>query len=227
MDIGRAFRAPFEDPQWPLKLLLAFVFPILIVTGPAVIGYWIRYVRNVAEGHDDVLPEWNDFGAYWVRGVLVILVGILYVFVGLLLFGIGVIPAVILLQAVVIEYAMTERAGSLFALGTVWRRITTATSFWLAFVLSFALSFAQVIVSGALSAPASSAAKGLGFFVGAVLGLYVSFVEADWYGQYARQAYAQSVAATGAYRPPGAYTPPPPTPPGGYAPPPPLGGAHG
>jgi hypothetical protein len=225
MDITRSFKAMFEDPEWVTKLLLAFVLSVLIVTGPAVIGFWMRYVRNVAEGHDDVLPSWNEFGAYWVRGLLVILAGIVYVIVGLILLIIGIIPAVILLQAAVVEYAMTEEAGSLFALRTIVRRITTTTSFWLAWVIGLGLSIAVNIVTGVFNASGSSGPRALGFIVGAVLGLYVSFVEANLYGQYARDAYGPSAATGGAYHPPGAYPPPPPPPPapGGYAPPPPLG----
>jgi hypothetical protein len=224
MDVSRGFKAMFGDPKWALKLLLALVFSILIVTGPAVIGYWMRYVRNVAEGHDDVLPEWNEFGTYWVHGVLVILAAIVYVIVGLILLVIGIIPAVILLQAAVVEYAMTEQAGSLFALRTIWHRITTTTSFWVAWVIGLGLSVGVNVVSSVFTTPNSAASRSLGFIIGAVLGLYVSFVEADLYGQYARDAYGLTTSP-GTQPPHGAYPPPPPSP-GGYAPPPPLGGAH-
>lgn len=218
MDIGRSFRAMFEDPHAASKLLLALLFSILVVTGPAVIGFWLRYVKNVAEGRDGVLPDWSGFGTYWVRGLLVILSSIVYVIVGLILLIVGIIPALITLQAAVIEYAMTEQAGSLFAIGTVWRRITTVTSFWVAWLLAIALGIGASAITSALAAPDSSALRGLGFVVNAVLSLYVSLVSAGLYGQYARQAYVFG-PPVGAVPPPQGTQPPPPAP-GGYMPPP-------
>ena len=103
MDIGRAFKAIFDDPQWVVKLLLFFVFEILVVTSPAVVGYSMQYLRNVSEGHDTPLPDWSGFGQYWVRGLLVFLAAFVYVIVGLLLLVIGIIPALITLEAAVVE----------------------------------------------------------------------------------------------------------------------------
>jgi hypothetical protein len=212
MDIGRAFRAMFDDPAWVGKVLLALLFQVLVVTGPAVLGYYLQYIRNVAEGRDVPLPEWSGFGTYWVRGILVILAAIVYVIVGLLLFVIGIIPALITLQGAVIEYAMTGRAGSLFALGSVWRRITTYSQFWLAWILAIALGVAVSIVTAPFSAAHSTTVNAIGGILGVVLGLYVGIVSQHLYGQYARVAYvlAPSRAA--------------PTVSGGYAPPPPSGG---
>jgi hypothetical protein len=38
IDLGRAFKAPFEDKEWVVKTLLGFLWGLLVVTIPAVIG---------------------------------------------------------------------------------------------------------------------------------------------------------------------------------------------
>ncbi len=192
MDIGRAFQAIFDDRAWVSKLLLAFLFEILVVTSPAVVGYFIQYIHNVAEGHDTPLPEWGAFGTYWVRGILVILVAFVYVIVGLLLLIVGVIPALILLQASIIEYAMTGRAASLFALGAVWRRITTHTQFWIALGITLGMGVATSIVTSPFSSARSAGASALGGLLGALIGVYTGMVSQHLYGQYARVAYGRT-----------------------------------
>jgi hypothetical protein len=208
VDIGRAFKAIFEDPSWPVKLLLAFVFEVLVVTGPAVVGYFLQYMRNVAEGHDVPLPEWNAFGTYWVHGLLVILAAIVYVFVGLLLFIIGVIPAVILLQAAVVEYAMTWRGGSLFALRTVWRRVAAHTEFWTAWLIALAMGVVSSAITSPLTSAHNSAVNGLGGLIGAAIGLYTLAVSQHLYGQYARFAYGYAAPTRPQQPAPGGYVPP-------------------
>lgn len=194
MDIGRSFTAGFDDQQWVTKLLLAFLFSILVVTSPAVLGFWMRYLRNVAEGNDGVLPEWNDFGTYWVRGLLVILAAIAYTIVGLLLLIVGIFPALITLQAAVVEYAMTDRPGALFAIGSVWRRITQSSDFWVALGVGFLLGAVANSITGGLTTADSSSLRALGGVLSAATSIYVSLVGNHLYGQYARRAYATGVA---------------------------------
>ena len=218
MDIGRAFRAVFDDPAWVVKLGVAFLFEILVVTGPAVIGYFMQYIHNVAEGHDTPLPDWGGFGTYWVRGVVVILAAIVYVIVGLLLFIIGIIPALILLQGGVIEYAMTGQAGSLFALGTVWRRIAAHSQFWLAWAIGIGLGIVVSIVGTPFSSADSAVVRTVGALIGALLGLYTAVVTQHLYGQYARFAYGYAPVPAPQQQTHTGYPPGAPTSPGGPTP---------
>ncbi len=222
MNLERAFKAMFDDPKWVTKLLLAFVFEILIVTGPAVGGYWLQYMRNVARGQDTPLPEWDRFGTYWVQGFMVFVAAMVYIVVGLLLLIIGIIPAAILLQAAVVEYAITERVGSLFALGSIWKKVTTYTSFWTAWAVGLGLGVVINVVTGIFRAGSNTSFTALGSLIAVVLGLYTLAVESHMYGQYAATAYGLARTDAIGYPPPQtAYAPPPPAP-GGYAPPPPA-----
>lgn len=75
---------PFQDKNWIAKLAITFVMLIIPVFGWLVIaGYSVRVVRSVLTDED--IPEYDDFGGDFVRG--------LAVFIGALVFS---IPSMIL-----------------------------------------------------------------------------------------------------------------------------------
>lgn len=68
MDIGRAITYVFQDPQWLKKVLIGGLLFFIPIIGWLIIGgYWLRVIRQVAQGQDVPLPEWNDFGGDLVR----------------------------------------------------------------------------------------------------------------------------------------------------------------
>jgi Protein of unknown function (DUF4013) len=79
MDFGKAFTFMFDDPNWLRKLgigtlvglLGIMLMPILIGVIPLimVVGYTLDALRNVADGKEFPMPEWNDWGGFLVRGL--------------------------------------------------------------------------------------------------------------------------------------------------------------
>jgi len=79
MNFGKSFTFMFEDPEWLRKLgigtlvaLLGLVLsPVLIGLIPLlmVLGYSLVALRNVMDGQERPLPEWNDFGGFLVLGI--------------------------------------------------------------------------------------------------------------------------------------------------------------
>lgn len=94
IDIGRAFKAPFEDREWVSKTLLGFVWAILVVTSPAIYGAQIEYIRSVHHGNE-TLPTWDDFGNKWVQGLLVSVAGLLYMLPVAILGVLFIVPGII------------------------------------------------------------------------------------------------------------------------------------
>lgn len=85
MDIGRSFTYMFDDSEWVKKLAiggllaLASIIPIVnIFTGLVIVGYTVRIIKNVADGASLPLPQWDDWGGDWMRGLLVTVAGFLY-----------------------------------------------------------------------------------------------------------------------------------------------------
>jgi hypothetical protein len=79
MDFGKAFTFMFADPNWLRKLgigtlvgLLGIVLmPILIGVIPLlmVVGYALDALRNVSDGKEFPMPEWNEWGGFLLRGL--------------------------------------------------------------------------------------------------------------------------------------------------------------
>jgi hypothetical protein len=81
MDIGRAFTHLFEDERWVTKVLVGGILVLLsflVIPGLLVGGYMIEYVRRVALGEGDRLPEWSDWGEYFAKGVLSFFIELVY-----------------------------------------------------------------------------------------------------------------------------------------------------
>lgn len=222
MDVGKAFKALFDDPDWPKKAGIGILVVLGAITAPALIGYELAYIRKVASG-DHTLPDWSDFLGYWGRGWLVVLAAIPYFIVGTLLLVVGLIPAMILFFGATVEYAMSYRFGSLFDLKTVWRRIRDHSSFWLALAVAVAFSF----VASALTRTDPQNPSIALSLVSVIISVYQAIVNGNLLGQWAREAFALPMATPGYMPPPppGAtpgYMPPPPPPPAAPQPPAPY-----
>ncbi|MFO7919096.1 MAG: DUF4013 domain-containing protein [Anaerolineae bacterium] len=94
MDIGRAFTYMFDDEKWVEKLViggllvLASIIPVVnLFTGLVVVGYTLRILRRVSRGEELPLPQWDDWGGDWVRGLMVALGSLIYALPILILTG--------------------------------------------------------------------------------------------------------------------------------------------
>jgi len=71
VDIGRAFSFVFEDANWVKKILIGGLISLVpLLGGMVTYGYMLEIVRRAYEGSGDELPEWDDFGGYLLRGLI-------------------------------------------------------------------------------------------------------------------------------------------------------------
>lgn len=78
MDIGKAFTFPIDDEDWVKKLIIGAVLLIIPIVNFITFGYMIRVLRNVAEGQEKPLPEWDQWGDDFMKGLLVVVAGFIY-----------------------------------------------------------------------------------------------------------------------------------------------------
>lgn len=83
MDIGKSFTYVFEDPNWIMKLVIGGLVSLVPIVNFAALGYMVTTLKNVADGQAQPLPEWSNFGDYFMKG--------LYVFVGALIYAAPII----------------------------------------------------------------------------------------------------------------------------------------
>lgn len=78
MDVARSYGYVFDDENWIVKVLIGGLLNLIPIVNLVTTGYSLQALRNVAEGRELPLPEWSDFGDYFVRGLLVVVAAFIY-----------------------------------------------------------------------------------------------------------------------------------------------------
>jgi hypothetical protein len=79
VSIGRAFRAFFGDSEWFKKTGLGVLVMLIPYVGAIVfMGFEFRYLRDVAWGREERLPEWKDYKEHLKTGLFGFVVGMVY-----------------------------------------------------------------------------------------------------------------------------------------------------
>jgi len=88
MDIAKAFTYMLEDERWVTKLgigaVLTFFIPLLLPI-PLLVGYSVAVLRNVRDGYERPLPEWDDWGKLFMDGLFIMIAQFVYTLPFLLL----------------------------------------------------------------------------------------------------------------------------------------------
>ena len=100
MDIARSFSFMFDDADRIKKILIGAVVGIIPILNLAGIGYLVQLVRNVQAGEANPLPDWDDFGTYFMDG-LKILVGLLFYSIPVILLSIGFVIIAVIVSEIV------------------------------------------------------------------------------------------------------------------------------
>jgi hypothetical protein len=74
MDIGSSFTYMFEDDNWIKKIAIGGVVSIIPIVDFAVFGYLVQVIRNVRDGQPLPLPEWDQFGQYFIDGLWIFVI---------------------------------------------------------------------------------------------------------------------------------------------------------
>ena len=101
MDYGKAVKYMFDDKDWLKKILIGGVLNIIPIVNFIPVGYGLRTLKAVGEGKDTPLPEWDDWGGDFMKGLLVAVAGLVYA-----------IPIIVLAILSVIVAAIAGGSGS-------------------------------------------------------------------------------------------------------------------
>jgi len=78
MDISRAFSYPRNDPGWLSKMLIMGVVSVVPILNLSAFGYMMEGIRRVSQGNDQTLPDWDNFGGYFMDGLRVMVTAMVY-----------------------------------------------------------------------------------------------------------------------------------------------------
>jgi hypothetical protein len=88
MDFGKAFTFAFDDADWVKKLGIAGLLMIIPIVGWLAVGGWaIEVTRRIIHREPQLLPEWNNFGDFLMKGLMVFVIGFVYSLPTLLISG--------------------------------------------------------------------------------------------------------------------------------------------
>jgi hypothetical protein len=117
MDIGRGLTFITEDPRWKEKIaigtgvmlvstLLSMVF-IGVIGILLVMGYGVRLLQNVRDGHTYPLPEWDQWSEDLIRGAKLVVVLLVYA-----------LPSILISIPLALGSAMADGRGAAEFVGT-------------------------------------------------------------------------------------------------------------
>ena len=105
MDFGKAFTYVFDDKDWLKKIGIAGVIALISIVLSAIVigiagffllgGWMIELTRRVIQHDPEPLPDWDDFGGYFMKGLQVFVISLVYSIPVILISGCGnLIPVI-------------------------------------------------------------------------------------------------------------------------------------
>lgn len=91
MDWGKSFTYVFDDQDWVSKVLIGGILSLIPVVNLVVIGYALKALKNAAEGAEHPLPAWDNFGDYFVKGLISAVGSMIWALPIMIISGIGAI----------------------------------------------------------------------------------------------------------------------------------------
>src|SRR5712692_452040 len=148
LDFLRPFTFAFDDPRWLPKILMGGLFAlasVFLIGIFFIYGYMAKLARNVINGVQYPLPEWDDLGEYFTEGLKLFVVGLLYAI------PIGIVVGIMIVPAIIMGAGDSEAARTMGG-------ITASLAWCLIFPLGLALALwlpaamLMVVVTGQFSA---------------------------------------------------------------------------
>jgi len=78
MDVGKSFAFVVNDKDWVKKVAIGGVLLMVPIANLMVTGYVLRLLRRVADGEEEILPEWDSWGDDFVKGLQVVVASLIY-----------------------------------------------------------------------------------------------------------------------------------------------------
>ena len=201
MEIGRAYTFTVSDPKWIAKILIAVAVSLVPILNFALYGYALDVLNRVYQGSDLPLPEWDDFGDYFMRGLLVTIGVLIWQLPVLLLIcpviiagtitesaivwgtglacliPLGVVFSAIAGQIVAARYALSGEFSAMFEIGAIVSEARRGAGLLLLCVLAYIVASLVGVLAGVVTC-------GIGFFV---VGPWLALAQAHLLGQAYRR----------------------------------------
>lgn len=149
-DLSKSFSYMFEDRKWVGKFCIGAFFNfcwIILIGIPFTLGYMLELTKNAAEGKEPALPEWNNLGEKFGKGLIYGVILIIYAIPGAI---VSVIPCVgicagplyflaflFILPYITVKFALTGNFNDAFQFNQVFEFLKANLSNLTVIVLVF------------------------------------------------------------------------------------------
>jgi len=89
VDVKKALTFPFNDQNWVVKLLIGLVLTIIPIVNFFSMGYVYEVFKKVVNKQEPFLPEWDNWGDLFKKGLMLFLIALVYAIIPAILFGAG------------------------------------------------------------------------------------------------------------------------------------------
>ena len=89
MDIIESVKFPSTDVGWIKKILIGGILLIIPIINLIIGGYYIKTLRGSIEGKPG-LPEWDDWGDLFIKGLMVAIIGFIYMLIPLIVLFVSI-----------------------------------------------------------------------------------------------------------------------------------------
>jgi hypothetical protein len=78
LDIGKSFTYMFQDESWIMKIVIGGILLVIPIVNFMALGYMLEALKRSADGMEVPLPEWDDFGGKFMKGLMLFVIGLVY-----------------------------------------------------------------------------------------------------------------------------------------------------
>ncbi|ACV24107.1 DUF4013 domain-containing protein [Methanocaldococcus fervens] len=193
MDISEGLKFPTNDEKWASKLLIGGIFNIIPIVNFISFGYALETMKLVM-WNKETLPEWENFGSKFVKGLVGAIIAIIYLIIPLILMAVfiamrskvvNLLGMLIVFILIVIfgfmipmalaNYVAKDSFGAAFEFGEIINRIKSVFGEYL--ICYIVILIIYLIIGVIATVPI------IGWIIGAILGFYLQLVYAYYFGK--------------------------------------------
>lgn len=94
INLENAFKFPFKDNKWLVKILIGGILICIPIANFLVFGYLLKILGDAKDKKEATLPEWENWAELFQEGFMAFIVGLCYSLVIIVLSILGRIPIV-------------------------------------------------------------------------------------------------------------------------------------